>query len=172
MIMLACREDMKILPYDYYEIQTSLNIDEIVASLQLEVEQKKWLRFSRQHKLFEGRISLEGFKINRIIHSHNSFFPIIRGRFQETELGTRVKVRMSLFLYSMLFMCFWFGVLLWGIFATSIGYFFDKPVFLPALPFAFLFLVIGWIMMSYGFWKEAKKAKALLNEIIRKEKTS
>lgn len=161
---------MKILPYDSYEIQTPLNVDKVITLLKLEVEQKKWFRFSHQHKLFEGNVSRDGFKINRIIHYHNAFFPVIRGRFHVTALGTIVKIRMSLLLYSLLFMCFLFGVLIWGILATTVGFIFDKSVFLPGLPFALFILIIGWLLMSYGFWKEVNKVKPLLIKIIQNNK--
>ena len=44
---------MKLLPYDSYQVQTTMTLDEVMSRLQSEVEPKKWLRFSRQHKTFE-----------------------------------------------------------------------------------------------------------------------
>ena len=106
---------MKFLPWDHYDIQTSLNREKVVELWGSEVEPRKWLRFSRQHKTFEGEVTWQGFKIMRIIHYRNSFLPIIHGSFEQGGKGIDIKVRMRLHPFVIAFMCFWFGFLGLGI---------------------------------------------------------
>lgn len=158
---------MKLLPYDSYEIQTSLTHVGAVAILQSEIEPRKWLRFSRKHKTFEGVLSWEGFKIWRIIHYRNSFIPIISGSFEEGAPGVKVKVRMRLHLFVMAFMCVWFAVagcviILTGAALLS-GHTAPSPMWF--IPFALFFF--GWLLVSGGFWFEARKAKPLLMDLLQ-----
>lgn len=157
---------MKLLPYESYEIHTALTLEEAFTLLQSDVEPKKWLRFSRRHKTFEGEVSWQGFKITRIIHYRNSFLPIIRGRFKQGELGLNVNVRMHLHPFVIAFMCFWLGGVGLGICMMGEGIVSGQTDFSPFLLVPFGMLLFVWLMVSGGFWSEAKKTKVLLNDIL------
>jgi hypothetical protein len=161
---------MKFLPRDYYDIQSSLNREQVVELLGSEVEPRKLPRFSRQHKTFEGKVTWRGFKITRIIHYRNSFFPIIHGSFEQGGTGIDIKIRMRLHPFVIAFMCFWFGCLGLGICMLGVGVISGETEFSPSLLIPFGTLLFGWVLVSGGFWFEAKKAKALLNDIMLQRK--
>jgi len=163
---------MKLLPYHRYEIQTSLTREEVVALLQSETEPRKWLRFSRKHRLFEGEVSYEGFKIMRIIHYRNSFIPIIRGSLEQGVLGVKVKVRMHLHPFVMAFMCIWFGGVGFAILSTGAGLISGYTAPSPMLLIPFAMLIFGWLLTSGGFWFEARKAKPLLKDLLQRKMRS
>jgi hypothetical protein len=159
---------MKFLPWNHYDIQTSLNREKVVELLGSEVEPRKWPRFSfsRQHKKFEGEVTWEGFKIRRIIHYRNSFLPMIHGRFEQVRRGIDIKVRMRLHPVVIAFMCFWFGFLGLGICIIGVSVISGKTEFSPFLLIPFGMVLFGWLLVSGSFWFEAKRAKALLNDIM------
>ncbi len=80
---------MRLWPSDSFEIETTMSPEEIVASLNAEIDPAKWFRHSPGHKTFQGDISRDGFKITRVIHYRNSFLPIIRGTFRPGQSGSR-----------------------------------------------------------------------------------
>jgi len=161
---------MKFFPWYHYDIQTSLNREKVVELLGLEVEPRKWLRISRRHKRFEREVTWEGFKIMRIIHYRNSFLPIVHGRFEQGDRGIDIKVRMRLHPFAMAFMCFWFGSLGFGICMTGAGIICGKTKLSPFLRIPFGMILFGWLLVSGGFWFEAKKATVLLNDIMLQRK--
>lgn len=163
---------MKFLPWDHYDIQTTLSRDQVVGLFESEVEPRKLLRFSQNHRTFEGIINLEGFKISRIIHYRNSFLPTIHGYFQQGDRGTIIKIKMQLHPFVAVFMCFWFLGVGVGILAVIGNIVSEKELF-ASLPFSlipFAMLIFGWLLVSFGFWSEVKKAKVLLNDIVLQNK--
>ena len=158
---------MKLLPYDTFEIQTSLTLEETITALKAEVEPKRWLRwFSRDHALFEGDVSRDGFKIMRIINYRNSFLPVISGTFKQSQNGINVMIRMGLHPFVMAFMCIWFGGVILGLFAVGFGLASSKmslsfPLLIPPA-----MLIFGWVLVSGSFWFEARKAKPQLLSIL------
>ncbi len=156
---------MKLLPYDKFEIQTSLTLEETITALKAQVEPKKWMRwFSRDHAIFEGDISRDGFKIVRIIHYRNSFMPVIRGTFKQSQNGINVMIRMGLHPFVMAFMCVWFGSVFFGLLAAGAGL--DSNKLSLSIPLLIM-LIFGWVMVYGGFWFEARKAKPQLLSILR-----
>ena len=53
-----------------------------------------------------------------------------------------------------------------GIFTIGVGVISGKTEFSPFLLIPFRMVLFGWLLVSGGFWFEAKKAKALLNDIM------
>jgi hypothetical protein len=158
---------MKLLPYDKFEIQTTLTLEETITALKAQVEPKKWLRwFSRDHAIFEGDVSRDGFKIMRIIHYRNSFMPVIRGTFKQGQNGINVTIRMGLHPFVMAFMCVWFGGVTVGLFAVGAGLSNANISLSPPLLIPIAMLIFGWVMVSGGFWFEASKAKPQLLSIL------
>ena len=154
---------MKLLPFDTFEFQTSLTLEETITVLKAEVEPKKWFRwFTSKHAFFEGEVSREGFKIMRIINYRNSFLPIIRGTFKQSQNGINVIIRMSLHPFVLAFMCFWFGGVIFGLFTVEDGAIRNNS--LVAVPLLIM-LILGWVMVYGGFWFEARKAKPKLLSI-------
>ncbi|OPY65440.1 MAG: hypothetical protein A4E63_02972 [Syntrophorhabdus sp. PtaU1.Bin050] len=124
------------------------------------------------HKIFEGKVSWEGFKITRIIHYRNSFLPIVQGRFRQEEPGISISVRMYLHPFVIAFMCLWFGGIGFGICMMGKGIASGHAAFTPFLLIPFGMLFLGWMMVSGGFRSEAKKAKVSLNDILLSKGTT
>ena len=148
---------MKLLPYNTFEIHTSLSLEEIIAALKKEVEPKKFLRLSwRNYAFFEGDVSREGFKITRIIKYRNSFAPIIRGTFKQSPTGTSVLIRMSLHPFVIVFLCIWLGVFISCFLAQH------YPLFVPVM----IILIFISVMVLGGFWYEVQETKPKLISIL------
>lgn len=158
---------MKLLPYDKFEIQTSLTLEETVMALKAQVEPRKWLRaLSGNKTAFEGEVSRAGFKIMRIIKYRNSFLPIIKGTFNQGQNGTIVKIRMGLHPLVIVFMSVWFGGVIFGLFAIGAGLASNKISLSAPLLIPLGMLFFGWAMVAGGFWFEARKAKPQLLSIL------
>ena len=158
---------MKLIPQETYTIYTSISVPEIKEQMMKYVEPKKMFRFFRGgSKYFEGDVSDSGFKLTRIISYRNSFLPIIKGSFEERASGLKVDVSMSMHPFVIAFMLFWFGGVGIG-FITMLFSFIKSPTnFHPASLIPAGMLLFGWVLVSVGFWPEARKAKEKLNEIL------
>ena len=153
---------MKLWPSDSYEIQTPIQLEEVVRRLEEQIEPAKWFRISHTHKFFQGEVSREGFKITRIVHYRNSFLPVIRGTFKQGEPGVTVLIRMRLHPFVTAFMYFWFGGVSLGILAVIAGLLSGQTKIQPMMIIPFGMIIIGWALITGGFWFEAKKQKAML----------
>lgn len=155
---------MKLLPYDKFEIQTSLTLEEVIAALKKHVEPKRWFRlFWGNHAVFEGEISQDGFRIMRIINYRNSFLPVIKGAFKQNQNGINVMIRMGLHPFVIVFMCIWFGGI---IFAIVAGLASSKITLSATLLIPLGMLFFGWAMVAGGFWFEARKVKPQLLSVL------
>jgi hypothetical protein len=114
---------------------------------------------------FIGTVRDGSFKIYRAISKRNSFLPIVRGRMVATPRGTRVKVTMSISLFSAIFVVACFGVIAHIISASNPDIpriIADPSVFFVGLGFMFvLAAMVGW-----GFFPEATKARELLTRAV------
>jgi hypothetical protein len=154
---------MKILPYENFTISTPDSLAVIIERLSTQVEPTKIFRFSRQHALYQGTISEQGFKITRIIHYRNSFLPVIRGRFEVQPHQTIVDIQMSPHPFVMVFIGFW--CLFWyGISVPfALNGAFSQSMAVVFLGMPIVILVIFWI----AFWTEAKRSRHELSQIIQ-----
>ena len=158
---------MKLLPYDKFEIKTSLTLEETITALKAQVEPRKWLRwFSRDHAIFEGDVSRDGFKIMRIIHYRNSFMPVIKGTFKQSQNGINGIIKIGLHPFVIAFMCIWFGGVIFGLFAIVAGLASNKIALSAPLLIPLGMLFFGWAMVAGGFWFEAIKVKPQLLSIL------
>src|SRR5215210_8756525 len=84
------RRRMPLLPFDSFSIDTRLSASEAAERLAGAVEPRRWLRFGRGVKPFEGEVAADSFAIRRVIHYRNSFLPELRGRIEAVPSGSRV----------------------------------------------------------------------------------
>jgi hypothetical protein len=71
---------------------------------------------------FDGNVTGRTFKLVRVIRYRNSFLPVIRGRISDSPHGgTTVRVRMTLHLFTALFMAAWLGFVGAGVAWSSLG---------------------------------------------------
>jgi len=136
-----------------------LSLEQIIERLKAETEPTKWVASIDKHKVFEGEITNEGFKISRFIgKDQNCFLPIVHGSFKQKASGVSVVIKMRLHLFVMIFMCVWCAVICWSMrnfMVDTIG--FIVIGFLNVFP---------WAVASAAFWIEAKKQKQMLIKIL------
>ena len=156
---------MPLLPFDRFSIETSLTSDEVRNALASAAEPRKWFRFGPGRCSFEGEVGIDSFRLRRIIGYRNSFLPDIRGRIMATNGGSTVEGTMSLHPIVLGFMIVWFGgVLLIGG-AMSVAML-ARGVWQPMVLVPLGMLAFGWILTSGAFTFEARKARALLVEML------
>jgi len=163
---------MKFWPSDRFEIETTMSPEAIVTALNSKIEPKKLFRLSLDHAPFQGDISRDGFRITRIVHYRNSFLPVVTGKFLAGDSGTKVAIRLGLHPVVTAFMCVWFGIVglavVVALAGLPSGLAPTSPV--PLIPLGML--VLGWALVSGGFWFEAKKQKRMLIEMFKELGTS
>ena len=159
---------MKLLPYDSFEIATTMSAEGVIAVLNDATEPAKWFRLSTQHRTFQGSITGDGFRITRIVHYRNSFLPVIRGRLRPGPAGVTIAVTMSVHPFVTVFMCVWFGGVGLGIVTVLASLASGQTKAAPILLIPFAMLLFGWTLVAGGFWFEARKAKLILVQMFKK----
>ena len=155
---------MNILPFERYDIESEMSINELFASIDQGCE--SW-SFSYAYSgavskpLLGGRQGMN-FKLYRAIRYHNSFLPIAFGRITKIDGKSVVKITLRMNILVMVFMAIWLSFTLIGaISITSSEH--GAPVLIPVGMFFF-----GYLLMQGSFWFEAPKLKKLTYEIIIK----
>jgi len=156
---------MKILPYDTSIILTSDSLPIVLQRLNAKVEPPKLFRFSTRHAPYQGTISEEGFRINRIIHYRNPFLPIIRGRFEVQSHQTLIHIQMSINPFVKTFLIFWY--LGWYSILVSITLRGSIPLHMVTLSAGLPMLIL--IIFLRAFWSEANRSRSELSQIIQGE---
>ena len=160
-----------LIPFDSLTITTSLTFSEVLQRLDEVVTPPKFFRITLPFgpppaKPYEGTISGNTFKINRIIIiGRNSFFPIIKGDIHSQPFGCSIKIRMSLHKIVLAFMILWlwttgsigmFSLFAWYV-EPSVG-----AIFLPILAM----FIFGWLLWLIPFKIEAKSAIKFLSILL------
>ena len=158
---------MKLIPYHSFEIVSGLSASGGVAVLNDNVEPAQWLRFSRDHKVFQGSLTRDGFVVRRVVHYRNSFLPVIRGTFRSSPSGVSIAITMRPHHFVTAFMCVWFGGVGIGIVVMAAAFFADASARHPAMLIPVAMLVFGWALVTGGFWFEVNKSKPILLDIFK-----
>lgn len=159
-----------LIPFDSLTITTSLTFSEVLQRLDEVVTPPKLFRITLPFgpppaKPYEGTISGNTFKINRIIIGRNSFFPIIKGDIHSQPFGCSIKIRMTLHKIVLAFMILWlwttgsigmFSLFAWYV-EPSVG-----AIFLPILAM----FIFGWLLCLIPFKIEAKAATKFLSILL------
>jgi len=159
---------MQLLPRDTFTIQSHKSLPEVIERLKEHIEAPKAIRwhFSHNHAPYEGTISSSGFEIRRIIDYRNSFLPNIRGRFDSSSAGTRIRITMGLHPFVTAFLIFWNSV--W--YSVSIPHFVfgalsgDIDTFI-AMQFVVLPIVLLFVFWCW-FWYEAHRSRQELEQLL------
>jgi hypothetical protein len=154
--------DVKWLPHHRFEIDSPLKADAAMAAMAAHTEPENWFRFtwpsSANNTRFEGSVTTDGFHVRRVAGYRNSFLPVIDGEIHAAGRGSRIQVRMRMFVFVYAFLAFWIAALLAGAasFQSAPGFF-----------FALLMLVFVYGMTLGGFWYEANRQERTLREIFQ-----
>ena len=159
-----------LIPFESLTITTSLTCSEVLRRLDEVVTFPKFFRIilpwvPPPAKLYEGTISGNTFKINRIIIGRHLIFPIIKGDIYPQPFGSSIKIRMSLhkIVIAVLILWLWttgsigmFSLFAWLV-EPSVG-----PIFLPILGM----FIFGWLLCLIPFKIEAKAAIKFLSILL------
>jgi hypothetical protein len=152
---------MPWLPYLTVELESEFAPDEVIEAIQAAVEPRKWLRLGTSHRPFEGEVSSNTFRIQRIIGYRNSFLPRVDGRVSASSVGSHITLEMRLPTPLVLFMIFWLGMVAIFIVISSFEVIRrNKPLQEPLIGVGMF--VFGWGLTVGGFSFEAKKAEKIL----------
>lgn len=164
---------MNILPYKNLTYKTHLSKEEIIKKLSDRIEPRQWIRMSsifadNSHQPYEGTISENTFKVNRIIGYRNSFLPHIKGKIEESQDSTLIHIKMRLHPLVTIFLCIWSllmvlgGLVFMSIFVRKIQSpsmsdlpFFVSPLLIIAFP----------ILACRAFHSEGNKSEIFFEEI-------
>jgi hypothetical protein len=144
---------MTFIPYNRFVIETSLPREKVMEKLLQVVQPKKfWPNpFSDDRKQFEGFVTKEGFRLVRNIYYLNSFIPLIKGRFDSSDSGTRIIITMAIHPFVILTLVLVFA-------------------FFPYFLFTFLmelisgiFVIIGCLALAYTICTLAFKRESALD---------
>lgn len=158
---------MKLLPHFKIKASSHLSADEILISLTKEIEGRKIMWTSGNHKYFQGSVGKDWFCISKIIHYKNSFLPTINGKLTSNNTGTDITVKVGFNGVIIFFMTLWTTLCFYGGFAIFHDYIVkrDVPETMFLLPISFF--IFGWGLAIGGFWFEAKKQKPVLIKLLK-----
>ncbi|MCP4420488.1 MAG: hypothetical protein GY805_28105 [Chloroflexi bacterium] len=145
-----------LVPYQRFEIKTKLSWDaaqEKLASI-VEPRQLGW-RFSRDHKLFEGEINGQAFKISRVLRYRNNFLPTLVGHIQDDldASSLQIMARPN-----------WYLIVLWPLLLLVFFYATIFSADVTNIGMILLFIAFFYGMPTVLFNFELHKAKKLLHE--------
>lgn len=163
---------MKFLPVENITYKTRLREEEIVKRLSGIIEPEKVVRMnifsSSPTKSYQGQINGLTFDITRIIRYRNSFLPMIHGTIERDFDGLKIKVKMRLHTFVIVFLCVWCGGV--GIVCiASLSQAFDGSAFDPNMLIPFGMLLFGYLMAIGGFKFESYKSKKDLQTLFEAE---
>ncbi len=169
------------LPVENYTLTTKLSVEEIRNRIAGKIEPKKNFRFtlfsSSSSKPYEGYVTANRFKINRIISYRNSFLPMIDGQTYSVAGKTCLKIEMSILKWVLAFLLIMLGTFILGsmvfngifFFASknsSLQSFMFHPLFLFLLPLFF------YLVVYFSFKFESKKSKEFLARLLEGEEVT
>jgi hypothetical protein len=162
---------MLLLPYENFYIITKLKPEEVQSRLEQEVSPgnnsffKNPFGSSSISTYFEGFAVNGHFEFKRSINYRNSFLPEIKGSTEACLNGSRVHIKMSMFIFVTIFICIWLSIAAFAGLAMVIQEInkgnFSAVVFAPFLMFLF-----GYLLTIGSFKYESRKAKAKLLEML------
>lgn len=149
---------LKFFPYDSFTIETTSTVAHLVATLRQHIGRRSF--WGRVEQELEGSATDTGFKVSRAITYHNSFLPIMIGRFEERPGSTRVIVRMRLHDYTLAIMFMIFVIMVYHVVGIL------KTDHLLAFTFPAVVLVASYLMTIFGFSYEAEESRKILIDIL------
>lgn len=159
----------KYLPFENIIYRTKLDSEQILMKIGEIIEPKKTFRMtgifgSSDHKLYEGSVNGNSFKMTRIIGYRNSFLPRIIGIIEKDFNGTKVNVKMRLHPFVTVFMIIWLGGVGIGCLA-ALTISSQSQNFEPMTLIPLGMLIFGYVLVTGGFKYESIKSKKYLAEL-------
>lgn len=164
----------KLLPFEKLVYHSSLTKEDLLNHLQNEIEAQKSFGFGANNysysKPYIGKIYNNSFEIKRAINYRNSFLPKINGEIKNDINGSKISIKMNLVEIVKVFMIIWLGGVLIGCLATTYNIIFNNGLnseggFFMLIPY--FMLIVGIVVVSFGFKTESKKSIRDLEEILK-----
>ncbi|MCR8558897.1 hypothetical protein KXD93_14670 [Mucilaginibacter sp. BJC16-A38] len=162
---------MTFLPYENFYIITNLKPEAVQQRLEAEISPgdgsffKFGMSSSSTATYFEGFAVNGTFKFKRVISYRNSFLPQIEGTTEVYPSGSRVHVKMKMYLFVVIFMCLWICPLglatIWAVVRAIVDKHIEPNNFVP-----FAMMLFGYGITMGGFKSESIKAKSKLLEML------
>ena len=114
----------KFLPHDIFELYTKLTVTEVQNRITDIIEPgcNDWYyEKDKKDKPYEGKITDNYFKINRIINYRNPFLPVIEGYISIHRGRTKVAVIMKPFAFALNFTLIWLAFVGLGCIAATVA---------------------------------------------------
>ncbi len=161
---------VKLLPYERLTLRTSESPDVVVARLEKLVAVGHFF-LTNPPEPFRGTVDGRHFKIARVLGTvlglrhRNSWQPVIVGEIVPAVDGAEVRVVMRLHALVAVFTALWFAGVLSGVavFASKVardGFGAAGGGLLGPCAMA----AFGYALVSWSFWSEVRRAKALLRD--------
>jgi hypothetical protein len=96
-------------PVLFFQIDSPLSQEQVVARLQDATEARPIVRFGRRHRTFEGVVTENRFDLQSILQGRNSFNPRLTGDVRAVDGRTILDGTMTLESWVMPFLFFWVG---------------------------------------------------------------
>ncbi len=151
-----------LVPFRRFHLDAVATPEIVVERLRKEVRPKPgldeysrvmWKSAKPEGPVFIGKIEGYTFRIQQVVRGRNSFIPLIWGRIEPTQSGTRIDVTMFMHPFVFAFTLFWLG---------AVGYALWMNPWVPDL----IMFVFGLTLSVGGFYWEAAKAKRLLSRAV------
>jgi hypothetical protein len=164
----------KLLPFEKLVYHSSLSKEELLTHLQNEIEAEKSFGFGANNfsysKPYIGKIYNNFFEIKRAINYKNSFLPKINGEIINDSNGSKIYVKMNLVELVKIFMIIWLSIVFISCLATLYNMIFNNGLnseggFFMLIPY--FMLIVGIVMVSFGFKTESKKSIKDLEQILK-----
>lgn len=160
---------MKLLPYDKFELTVKLPVLEVQKRLMENAPERKFFSGTfDEPKAFKGSIEETTFKIYRNVGSQCYGLPILHGKLEECEIGTRITVTVKLQrfvqLLLLIFLAFEIKLLVEGIKKYSFGF---NSILIIAVMFISILVVA--VVIFGGFRFEYRLSKSAFLELFKNE---
>jgi hypothetical protein len=153
-----------LMPFRRFHIDAAETPEIVIESIRREVRPKPdlveyfralWKSPKLGGPVFVGTIDGHTFRIRQVIRGRNSFIPLIWGRIEPNQSGTRINVTMLMHPFVFVFMLFWLGVCGWG--------FYKNPGEIILL---IMFAFGATLAIGCFYWEAAKAERLLLGAVI------
>jgi hypothetical protein len=164
-----CRNmKIKLLPYERFEITTSLTPEEVEWRLRENIEPGRILGLLTAKERFQGKIENKTFSLYHDEWYLHGFNHKMSGTIEDYKRGSRISVTIMPSYFFLLFQIIIFGTLLFNL-ISSISSFIFHPFnldMLGVIGFLFILFIFFWTIIVGVFLYEVRRSKRDLNKIL------
>lgn len=160
---------MPFFPHQSEILVSSQSKVEVISNLGKVTQNMNFLAYDalkQNTHFFNGTIQENSFSISLVIDRADSFLPLIKGKIEDTPMGSILFLSYSLFPSSVFFLGFWTVVSL--LLSLFFGFIAEK--------YMYAVICLGFALLNYGFaWAHFKRkikiSQAVFHQILETKKT-